>query len=82
MTAQIAIFNERCVSVASDSVVTIGRGERQRTMSAAEKMFETGTGHPVVALHSGSANFMLVPYEVLIAEWRRSLNGPLATLAA
>ena len=81
MTAQIAIFNERCVAVASDSVVTIGRGERQRTMSTAEKLFETAAGHPVVALHSGSATFMRVPYEVLIAEWRRSLTEPLTTLA-
>ena len=81
MTAQIALLNQRCAAVASDSILTIGSGARLRTMSTADKMFDTGPGHSVAVLHSGSASFMQVHYEVLLTEWRRSLGDPLPSLA-
>ena len=81
MTAQIALLNGLCASVASDSLVTVGRGDNVRTMKTADKMFDTGPGHSVAVLHSGSTHFMQVHFEVLMTEWRRSLGDPLPTLA-
>lgn len=80
MTAQIAILNQRCVAVASDSTMTIGTGEKQRTVQSADKMFDLGDGHRVAVLISGAAVFMQVPYDVLIAEWKATLRAPLPTL--
>jgi hypothetical protein len=80
MTAQVAVFNERCVAVASDSTLTIGSGPKARTVQTADKVFDVGNQHRVVAMISGSANFMQVPYDVLIGEWKGQLGGPLATV--
>jgi hypothetical protein len=80
MTAQVAAFNERCVAVASDSTLTIGYGPKARTVQTADKVFDVGNQHRVVVMISGSANFMQVPYDVLIGEWKGQLSGPLATV--
>lgn len=81
MTAQIVVLNQRGASVASDSLVTFGRSDTLRTMNAADKMFDAGPGHSVAVLHSGAAQFMQIHFEVLIAQWRRSLGDPLPTLS-
>ena len=80
MTAQVAIMNERCVAAASDSTMTLGSGERRRTVQSADKMFDLGELHRIAVLVSGSALFMQVPYDVLIGEWKGTLRAPLPTL--
>lgn len=74
MTAQIAVFNLNGVAVASDSTTTVSNPERTRTVSGAQKLFDLGPDHRVVAMTSGEARFMRVPYAVLIPRWRESLT--------
>jgi hypothetical protein len=78
MTAQIAVFNLNGVAVASDSTATVSSSERTRTVTGAQKLFDLGPGHHVVAMTSGEARFMRVPYAVLIPRWRDSIATPLA----
>lgn len=80
MTSQIAVFNLECVAVASDSVMTISNGRQERTLSSSEKVFDLGPAHKVVAVSSGEARFMKVPWTVLLREWQTRLAEPLATV--
>ena len=76
MTSQIAVFNLECVAVASDSVATLQAGSDRRTVATADKIFELGSDHRVVAMTNGEARFAKVPLSLLISEWSRSLVGP------
>lgn len=78
MTSQIAVFNLTGVAVASDSVTTVTRGGETRTFTGAQKVFDLGPDHRVVAMTCGEARFMDVPYSVLVPQWRATLAGPLA----
>lgn len=78
MTSQIAVFNLECVAVASDSVLTVGDGKKERTLATSEKVFDLGPAHQLVALGSGEARFMRVPWSVLIREWSSGLATPFA----
>jgi len=80
MTSQIAVFNLECVAVASDSVLTISNGRQERTLSSSEKVFDLGPAHKVVAVSSGEARFMKVPWTVLLREWQTQVTEPLATV--
>lgn len=77
MTSQIAVFNLTGVAVASDSVTTVTRGGETRTFTGAQKIFDLGQDHRLVAMTCGEARFMDVPYSVLVPQWRASLPGPL-----
>lgn len=80
MTSQIAVFNLMGVAVASDSVTTVSKGREMRTFTGAQKLFDLGPDHKVVAMTCGEARFMRVPYTVLIPQWRNSLTGPLGSV--
>ena len=80
MTSQIVLMNKLGVSLATDSSVTIRHGENTRTYGSAEKIFPLSAEHKVALLHSGSTEFMGHPYEVLITEWKKSLNRPLGEI--
>lgn len=76
MTSQVAVFNLACVAVASDSMMTLRTGYGSRTLASAEKIFDLGSGHRVVVMTSGNAEFMAIPWSVLIGEWSQSLERP------
>jgi len=73
-------MNKLGLAVASDSSVTLSRGEIRRTYASAEKVYSLGPEHRVVVLHSGTVDFLQHPFEVLITEWKRSLSRPLQKL--
>ena len=80
MTSQIVLMNKIGLAVASDSSLTMVRGDNRRTYASAEKIFPIGSEHKVAILHSGAVEFMEHPYEVLLTEWKKSLQRPFSTL--
>ena len=80
MTSQIVLMNKLGLAIASDSSLTISRGDNRRTYGSAEKIFTVGPEHKVAVLHSGSVDFMKHPFEVLLTEWRKSIARPLPLL--
>ena len=80
MTSQIICMNKLGLAAASDSSVTISRGDNRRTYASAEKIFSLGPEHKVIVLHSGTTEFLDHPFEVLITEWKKTLSRPLQKL--
>lgn len=79
MTSQIAILNPIGAAVASDTI-TSKNGVAQVAYGA-KKLFDLGEKHQVVVLLSGTMSLNEVPCELLIKEWAKVLNEPLATVA-
>ncbi|AYC29633.1 hypothetical protein [Paenisporosarcina cavernae] len=74
MTAEIGILNRTGVALAADSAVTIGSNFSQKVYNSANKLFSLSKQHPVGIMIYGSANFMGVPWEIIIKEFRKSLK--------
>ncbi|MEZ5710930.1 MAG: hypothetical protein R3E02_16250 [Blastomonas sp.] len=74
MTAEIAILNKMAVALAADSAVTIGRPPNIKIYNTVNKIFELSSCEPVGIMVYGRLDFMGVPYEPLIKEYRRSIG--------
>lgn len=74
MTAEVAIMNRIGVALAADSAVTIGGGEGDKTYSSADKLFQLSHSEPVGVMVYGSADYVGIPWETIIKEYRRSLG--------
>lgn len=72
MTAEVVILNKGAVALAADSTVTIGRGGK--TYNSVNKLFSLSKYEPVGAMIFGNADFIDVPWETLIKEYRRKLG--------
>lgn len=70
MTAQIGIFNKKGIALATDSAVTISRGNKQKAFNTADKLFELIPGAPIGIMTFSNAEFMGIPYEVLIKQYK------------
>ena len=80
MTAQIVLMNKIGIAIASDSSLTMSRGDNRRTYASAEKIFPLDKSHKIAILHSGTVEFMEHPFEVLLTEWSKSLQRPFGTV--
>ena len=80
MTSQVAIFNQRGVAVASDTVMTITSDGGTKTINNTEKLWALGDAHLVVVALSGNSNINSVHAGVLMTEWSKSLDRPLPTV--
>jgi len=74
MTAEIAVMNKHGVAIAADSAVTAGSGEDAKVFNTANKIFALSNRHPVGIMAFGGADFMGVPWEVVIKEYRCRLG--------
>ncbi len=74
MTAEIVVMNKLAVALAADSAATIRSGSKQKVYSA-NKLFRLAHDLPIGVLIYGSADFMGVPWEVLVKEYRSTLRG-------
>lgn len=70
MTAEIGILNREAVALAADSAVTSG----SKIFPSANKIFTLSKFHPVGIMVYGSANFMGVPWETVVKEYRKQLG--------
>ena len=80
MTSQVAVLNLSGIAVASDTVVTITRNSAKKTMGNTAKIYELGSAHKVLVLHSGSTELNSVPVSLFVSEWSKTIPTPLATL--
>ncbi|MDI2585845.1 hypothetical protein OR571_01545 [Psychrobacillus sp. NEAU-3TGS] len=74
MTAEIGILNKMGVALAADSAVTIGSDVNQKVYNSANKLFSLSKYHPVGVMIYGSAEFMGVPWEIIIKSYRKKLQ--------
>ena len=75
MTAEIAIMNKNGIALAADSVVTIGDGIKK--YNNANKLFLLSNFKPVGIMIYSDAEFMKVPWEIIIKEYRTKLGNRL-----
>jgi len=73
MTCEVAVMNRWGVALAADSAVCLGNGEK--IYNSAEKLFQLGTSAPVGIMTFGPSDFAGVPWEVIIADYSRRLDG-------
>lgn len=73
MTAEIAILNRNGVALAADSAVTLQLPEGPK-IYLTNKLFSLSKFHPVGIMVYGSADFMDVPWETIIKQYRSKLG--------
>lgn len=69
MTAEIAVMNEEALALAADSAVT-----GPKIFTSANKIFNLSKYHPVGVMVFDSAQFLHVPWETIIKQYRRELG--------
>jgi len=75
VTAEVAVLNKLAVALAADSAVTIGSGAQAKIYNTVNKIFELSDRQPIGVMIYGGLNFMGLPLEVIIKEYRRALRG-------
>lgn len=70
MTAEVALLNKQATALAADSKATFGSGMTVKTYDSVDKLFALSRNHPVGVMIYGNAEFMRVPWEVIIKEYR------------
>jgi hypothetical protein len=79
VTAEIAIMNRQGIALAADSAVTVGR---ERVWKHANKMFSLGPNCDIGIMIYNSGDFIGLPWEVIIKEFRRpNCTGSFGTVA-
>jgi hypothetical protein len=79
MTAEIAIINRQAIALAADSAITI---RRSRVWKYANKLFSLGLRHDIGVMIYNSADFLGIPWEVIIKQFRVGCaNKQFGTLA-
>lgn len=74
MTAEIGILNRQGVALAADSAVTIGIQGKQKVLNSANKLFNLIKGLPVGLMVYGRGDFLGIPWEVIVNEYRKDFN--------
>lgn len=75
MTAEIAILNKTAVALAADSAVTIGSGSNAKIYNTISKIFELSDTCPIGIMIFNRLDFMGLPLEVVIKEYRKRRRG-------
>ncbi|MDP4024155.1 hypothetical protein Q8W71_16115 [Methylobacterium sp. NEAU 140] len=74
MTAEIAILNKSAVALAADSAVSIGQPPNLKIYNTVNKIFELSCYHPVGVMIYGRLDYMGLPFESIIKEYRNQLK--------
>jgi hypothetical protein len=74
MTAVAGILNKQGVAIAADSAVTVSGLGGRKVYNSANKIFTLSKYHPVGVSIYNSAQFMGIPWEILIKEYRKKLD--------
>lgn len=77
MTAEVCIMNRLAVVLAADSATTVTAwtesGREERYFKGANKIFQLSDFHPVGMMIFDSADFLRVPWEIVVKEFRHKL---------
>lgn len=74
MTTEIAVINRLGIALAADSAVTIPGYGGDKVFDTGDKLFELSEIHPVALMVNGSMDFLGVPWELIVKEFR--CKGP------
>ncbi|HAU37000.1 MAG TPA: hypothetical protein DCX07_04715 [Phycisphaerales bacterium] len=74
MTAEIAIMNRGSIALAADSAVTLQRPGGAKIYNSVNKLFMLSKYRPVGVMVYGQAEFIGVPWETIIKEYRKRLG--------
>lgn len=74
MTAVAGILNKQGVAIAADSAVTVSGMQNRKVYNSANKIFTLSKYHPVGIAIYNSAQFMGIPWEILIKEYRKQID--------
>lgn len=72
MTTEIAVINRLGVALAADSAVTISGFGQQKVFDSGDKLFELCQDHSVAIMVNGNLDFLGVPWELIIKDFRRA----------
>ncbi len=72
MTTEIAVANRLGIALATDSAVTISRGETVKVFDTADKLFELSSMHPVAVMINGNMDCLGLPWEILVKDFRET----------
>ena len=72
MSAEIGIINKYGIALATDSAVTVADG--QGCYTTANKLFALSKFEPVAIMIYSNADYMGVPVEIIIKEYRKELK--------
>lgn len=75
MTALIGALNKHGVAIAADSAATIGNGHYDKVYNTANKIFTLSKMHPIGIMICGNAEFLGVPWDIVIKSYRKSLGA-------
>ena len=81
MTSQVAVYNLNGIAIASDTVAMQTSERGSKTTGNAEKIYEIGAKHQVLALHYGSTGLNDLHHQFHFSEWARTLTEPLPFLS-
>lgn len=70
MTTEIAVVNRLGVALATDSAVTVSGAGQPKVFDTGDKLFELDNAHPVGVMINGNMDFLGVPWEVIIKDFR------------
>jgi len=71
VTAEIAILNSSGIALAADSAVTI---YEEKVYNSANKLFALSRYEPVGIMVYGKADFMGIPWEIIVKQYRAKLG--------
>ncbi len=72
MSAGICVMNKSAIALAADSAVTVGN--HLAVHNSANKLFALSKSAPVGVIMYASANFMHVPFEVIVKQYKFNLK--------
>ncbi len=74
MTAEVGVMNRLGVALAADSAVSIGH-DAEKIWTSADKLFQLSYIAPVGVMIYGNADFVGIPWETIVKEYRRGLGN-------
>jgi len=74
MTAEVAVVNRGAIALAADSLVTISSEDGPQKTFNVNKLFTLSKHHPVGVMVYGNAEFLHVPWETIIKQYRKELG--------
>lgn len=75
MTTEVAVLNKLAVALAADSASTIDTGKTRKIYNTANKIFDISDRQPLGLMIYGNADYMGLPFELLVKEFRRIKRG-------
>jgi hypothetical protein len=76
MTTEIAVINRLGIALAADSAVTISGFGVEKVFDTGDKLFELSVDHPLAIMVNGNLDFMGVPWEIIIKDFRKEKFDP------